>query len=212
MTISTLRAGVLISTVSTLVACATIVSGTSQTVTFYSSPEGATVLVGGKILGKTPLSMNLKKESGQSLVFEKEGYKPFSARLETSTNSWFWGNIVIGGFFGSSTDAISGAIYEYSPQQYMVTLEQARVGPLDGQATKPAAQKAKEFIVIGYNNILSDISAGEGPYLESLMSLLSVPEDQHSSAQEKIRALSEVYTEIPEFADRVVGLYLKEDN
>ncbi len=211
MSFSTMRAGLLVALVSTLAACATIVSGTSQEVSFYSSPEGATVSVGGRILGKTPLTMNMKKKSGQTLIFEKEGHKKFTTRLDTNMNSWFWGNIILGGVLGSSTDATTGAIYEYSPQQYMVTLERAGVGPLEGHATKPAAQKAREFLVVGYSNILSDLSKGEGPHISSLLNLLSVPENQYEEAKEKIRALSSVYTDIPEFADHVIELYLTED-
>jgi hypothetical protein len=96
-----------------LSSCASIVTGRDQNLTFNSEPDGATVTVSGKVVGKTPISVQIDKGKNQALVFEKEGYKTFTTQLSTRTNSWFWGNIVLGGFFGSSTDGISGAIYEF---------------------------------------------------------------------------------------------------
>jgi len=55
--------------------CATIVSGTTQEVSFQSNPEGAKVTVSGRVIGKTPVTLQLKREKGQSLAFEKEGYE-----------------------------------------------------------------------------------------------------------------------------------------
>ncbi|MBK8651897.1 MAG: PEGA domain-containing protein [Elusimicrobia bacterium] len=193
-----------------LTGCASIISGTSQEVSFHSTPEGATVSVSGKTLGKTPVTMAIKKKSGQSLSFEKDGYKTVSLRLETRMNSWFWGNIVLGGFLGSTTDGVSGAVNEYSPSQYMVTLEPAGTGNLDGKTTGSKSQKARGFIVTGYNNILAELVSGSGPYIASLLKLLDVPEGEMVSAIKKIRALSEVYKDIPEFADHVIDLYIKE--
>ena len=102
--------------------CAAIVTGVDQKMTFNSEPDGATVIVSGKAVGKTPLTVEVDKGKNQALVFEKDGYKPFTTQLSTTLNSWFWGNIVFGGFLGSTTDGVSGAIYEFSPDQYFVTL------------------------------------------------------------------------------------------
>src|SRR5882672_9180903 len=125
-----------------LTGCASIISGSNQEVTFHSTPEGATVSVNGKTFGKTPLTTALKKKAGQSLSFEKDGYKTVTLQLETRLDSWFWGNILLGGFFGSTTDELSGAAHEYSPNQYMVTLEPIGTGDLDGKTTGSKAQKA----------------------------------------------------------------------
>ncbi len=189
--------------------CASIMSGTSQQLSFQSNPDEATVTVNGRVIGKTPVSTSMKKASGQSLVFEKEGYKPLSMALETRLNSWFWGNIVLGGVVGSTTDGISGAVYEYSPSQYMVTLQPEGTSQMDSKTSLTDRQKAKEFIVVGYKNIVSDLNKGEGQYLSSLLRLLKVAPDQNDQAAKKILALSNVYTDIPEFADRVIELYMK---
>lgn len=98
-----------------LASCATIVSGKYQTVTFNSEPQGAKVIVNGRTLGTTPLTLPLEKASNQTLSFEKEGYNTVTLPLTTTLNGWFWGNIVLGGLLGSTTDGLTGAVHEYSP-------------------------------------------------------------------------------------------------
>ena len=66
-----------------LTGCATGASGTGQDVTFICNPENATVTVGGKVIGTTPLTIYLKKDAGQSVTFEREGYKPLTIPLDT---------------------------------------------------------------------------------------------------------------------------------
>lgn len=70
-------------------------------------------------------------------------------------------------------------------------------------------QKAKEFVVAGYKDIVKDLSKGNGQYLTSLLELLGVPPQQRKEATAKIHALSEAYTNIPDFADHVSDLYIK---
>jgi hypothetical protein len=75
---------------------------------------------------------------------------------------------------------------------------------------KSEAQKTKEFIVVGYSSLLNDLRAGKGPYLTSLLSMLQIRQENGDEATKKIRALSEVYTNIPEFADHVVNLFIRQ--
>lgn len=189
--------------------CASIVSGGSQAVTFNSSPDGATVTLNGLAIGKTPITTTIKKKSGQSMVFSKDGYKPITMQLETRMNGWFWGNIVFGGFIGSTTDGLSGAVNEYSPSQYMVSLQPDGSGSMETKTAIEPRQKAREFILIGYKDIVADLNKGEGQYLNSLLEILKVPEEGKEEAVKKLKALSQVYTNILEFADRVTEMYSK---
>lgn len=188
--------------------CASIMSGRHQEVTFQSNPDGATVTVAGRTIGKTPITTALEKKSGQPLIFSKDGYKPVSMTLETRMNSWFWGNIVVGGLIGSSTDGITGSVYEYSPSQYMVSLSPEGSSLLESKTSQSDRQKAKEYIVMGYKDIMADLHRGDGQYLTSLFGLLKIPSDRTEDAIKKLRALEEVYRVIPEFADHVLDLYL----
>ncbi len=113
--------GVLLTVLSS---CATIVDGKTQSVTFQSSPAGAEVLINGTIIGITPFTVTLDRADGTQLTVRKDGYETVSMELNTALNPTFWGNIIIGGVFGSTTDAASGASREYVPGIHMINLRE----------------------------------------------------------------------------------------
>jgi hypothetical protein len=189
--------------------CASIMHGTSQEMTFQSSPEEVTVTVSGRIIGKTPVTSRLDKKSGQSVAFTKDGYKPVTMELTTTLDPWFWGNIVLGGFIGSTTDGINGSVNQYSPSQYFVTLTPEGASRMENSTLNSPREKAREFIVGHYKNLMANVSQGGGEDFSALMGLLNIEKDQQADALRKIRALSEVYTDAPTFANQVTALYLK---
>ncbi len=80
------------------------------------------VIIDGREFGETPLSVNLKKNKYSNVTFKKDGYKSRSVVIEKRYDpvtllSWFWDL--------STTDLITGAIFEYRPNQYYVTLSKA---------------------------------------------------------------------------------------
>jgi len=101
--------------------CATIIDGSSQPVTFNSSPNGARIYVNGMELGTTPLTMAMKRSKTTMLLAKKNGYEDQQLVLQTKINSWFWGNILLG-VGSSTTDYASDAMIEYSPNMYYITL------------------------------------------------------------------------------------------
>ena len=187
--------------------CATIISGTTQEVSFNSEPQDVEVTVGGKVIGKTPLTIQLDKKSDQSVEFNLEGYKRQTRSLTTTMDGWFWGNILLGGLIGSTTDGISGSVNEYSPNQYYVTMVADSSNPVNSITSEKS--KVKEFIVISYTQIIRDLAKGEGEYLDSLVSMLKIEDSNRSESIKKIKSLSEVYTIIPDFAEQVTNYFLK---
>jgi hypothetical protein len=188
--------------------CASIVDGTTQQMSFQSNPDGVTVTVTGRVLGKTPITAQLDKKKDQSVVFTKEGYKPVTMELATTLDPWFWGNIVLGGFIGSTIDWLSGGVHQYSPSQYFVSLQPE--GPMTESSTlKSQREKAKEFIVSHFENLVADLSKGSGESFSSLMLLLNIGKDKEADALKKMRSLSELFKDAPTFADQVIALYLK---
>jgi len=187
--------------------CATIVSGTTDEMSFNSEPQGVEVTVGGKIIGKTPLTVQLDKKSEQIVEFNLEGYKRQTRSLTTTMDGWFWGNIVLGGPIGSTTDGISGSVNEYSPNQYYVTMVADSSNPVNSITSEKS--KVKEFIIISYTQIIRDLAIGEGEYLVSLVAILKIEDSNRSESIKKIKSLSEVYSVIPEFAEQVTNYFLK---
>ncbi len=188
--------------------CASIVSGTKQEMSFQSNPDDVTVTVTGRVLGKTPLTVTIDKKSDQSVIFTKEGYKPMTMQLTTTLDPWFWGNIVLGGFIGSTVDGLSGAVHQYSPSQYFVSLQPEGV-TIESPTLKSQREKAKDFIVGHYMPLIADLSKGGGESVSALMLLLDIAADKQADALGKIRALSELFKDPPVFADQVIVLYLK---
>ena len=104
-----------------LTGCATLISGTNQTLTFNSEPSGAEVYLDGALIGMTPVSLSVKKNKKDAFLIKKEGYKAVSRDITKSYDpvtvlSIFWDL--------STTDMISGAAFEYEPNSYFIQLQE----------------------------------------------------------------------------------------
>ena len=174
--------------------CATIASnGGNQAMTFDSTPSGAIVRVNGEILGETPLTMSIRGKEGQILSFEKSGYRTYQTRMDTSTNLWFWGNIICCGALGSTTDYFSGAMFEYKPNQYMISLT-----PEGGEALKSSNHKLQDYVVLNWDVLREQLSAGKGEQLDGLAALAG--KSSFSAAEVKqLLSMSKIYNAL-EFA------------
>ena len=186
--------------------CASIVKGRNQEVTFKSEPDGATVTTGaGRTLGKTPMTILLEKQNAaQSITFEKEGYKSQTIAMTTTMSGWFFGNIVLGGLIGSTTDGVTGAANEYSPNQFYVTL----VPLADNKVRDQQKSDTKTFIISSYKDIYAELNTKTGQYLSSLMTMLKVAEGRKDEVLNDIKSLADQYKDIPEFAEQVVKKYI----
>lgn len=98
---------------------ATIISDSKQKISFNSEPEGVSVKLDNKILCITPCVVVLDKHQGQVILFEKDGYKSREIIMSESINYL----TLLGGIFGSSTDASTGALWQYSPDNYYIELK-----------------------------------------------------------------------------------------
>jgi hypothetical protein len=156
-----------------------------------------------KVVGKTPLSVEIDKAQHQTLTFEKEGYKTYTTQLSRKLDNWFWGNILIGDLIGSTTDGVSGAMYEYSPDQYFVTLTP------DNNYGIPTSQsrKAKEFTMAYINEIRLELAAGGGEHTDTLLTMLGVEESQKATAIKALKKLSDENPDDLYFAISIVEFY-----
>ena len=102
--------------------CATIFTGSTQTVQIETIPSNAKIQIDGIDRGRTPSELVLKKDhQGPRIVLSKEGYQQRTFRPEVTFNSVSLLNTVFVLFYG--IDAISGALWKYSPRQYEIELE-----------------------------------------------------------------------------------------
>lgn len=107
--------------------CATIVRGTTENVTFASSPTGATARAStGMVCEVTPCTFELPRDSQFSVVFSKSGYQPQQVLVGTHVpvagGAALAGNILAGGIIGAAVDASNGAALEHTPNPVFATL------------------------------------------------------------------------------------------
>ena len=100
--------------------CATIISGTTTSVNLSpSDPEAENVKV--QVQSKysvqnitLPGSIMVKKGSGSlNVVVKDKCFREQATVVNSKVDYWFLGNIITGGVFGTTTDALSGALWTY---------------------------------------------------------------------------------------------------
>lgn len=129
-----------------LSACATIINGTSQSVTVSTTPPAATCTLdrmGVRIgaVAQTPGSVRLDKSKNDlSVTCSKPGYQTATVVREPSLSGWTAGNVVfglVGVGIGAVVDASSGANYEY-PADIRMDLAASTPAPLPPLALQAA--------------------------------------------------------------------------
>lgn len=102
--------------------CATIFTGSRQTVKVASFPPGADVYVEGEKMGQTPTEITLKKGfNPESVVVKKDGFENKNLPLNTTLNPVAILNLF--GILGWGIDAATGAMMKYDRKFYEVTLD-----------------------------------------------------------------------------------------
>lgn len=183
--------------------CATIASGTSQTLTINSDPPGASVVFDGVEIGLTPLAPSIKRGNNRVLLIKKEGFQEEEIRLSTQFNTIFFGNILFGGLFGSTTDVATDAVVEYSPTSYFVTLKPTQSSQIE-ETIFSKERKIRNFVLLTYHHLTSDIFRGEGEYLSGLYAAIDVEEGEKPEALGYLREMLVGHENVPAFGEGVV--------
>ena len=134
-------------------ACATIIHGSKQDVSFLSTPSNARVVVDGVARGNTPIVVSLSRKDAHVVHLELEGYQPYETTLTHKVSGWVWGNLVFGGLIGLVVDASSGGMYALTQEQVngqMAAATQAGAPAATPAAAKPprTASNASVFTVV----------------------------------------------------------------
>lgn len=187
-----------------LTGCATILGGKQQTITVNANVSGADVYLNQTLLGKTPLTAKVKRGQEGVLRVTAEGYQPYQAALNKKISSLFWVNILSGGAFGSTTDYTTGAMYEYEPDTYMVTLQAA-----DQSSEQQSEWRLKEglrsFVLLNNQAIVSDLAVGDGEYIDVLVDILGVKPRERAGAVDRWRKDYASSKTAIEFATKIVA-------
>ncbi len=199
--------------------CATLIDGSTQKVTFKSSPEKVSVMVNGQTLGETPIIVDLERQSENVVEFYKEGYAKQSLQMESRMNGLVWVNAIwcLSCLLSTTTDFASGAAYQYDPDKYFVIMVPEGVSETPSDTQK---RKVRAFIMGNYTKIISELSkipedlkledyflSGYGEYLDSLISLLESLEPDRKKAAFQIKTISKSTKDSLNFSDEVIKAF-----
>jgi len=134
----------------TMTGCASIISGSTQTLTFKSVPEDSNITITNKTgekvhTGVSPLTVTLKRGNGffksasYDVTFKKAGYQTKTVHVSGTVNGWYIGNILFGGLIGLLiVDPASGAMYTLNPDDVNAILD----------ADTPTASKTQQSLTV----------------------------------------------------------------
>ena len=107
--------------------CATLFSGSTDTITFTSEPDGAEVVVDGLSRGRTPVTIPVERPGfgDQMVTLRLEGYDPVTFQLADGFNTVSLLNIFVP--IGFIVDAATGSITKYTRSAYDVDMSRGSV-------------------------------------------------------------------------------------
>ncbi|HKK61986.1 MAG TPA: SHOCT domain-containing protein [Bacteroidales bacterium] len=115
--------------------CATILTGTTQRLTIDSTPQGAEIIIDGRIMGNTPSRVRLDRDlnafidDGKPIELHMDGFYHDGYILGTDIEPTCVLNVFMP--VGFALDAITGAIMKYDSDYYNF-----RLIPLDNMQPK----------------------------------------------------------------------------
>jgi hypothetical protein len=105
-----------------LQSCATLFTGTRDTIHFESQPSGAKVRIDGLDMGRTPLDLSVKRSLNEKVVnMSLDGYETRNFPLTSEFNAVSILNLF--GLIGWAVDAATGSLMKYNMKAYTIELE-----------------------------------------------------------------------------------------
>lgn len=157
--------------------CATLISGTSDEISFSTNVDPVKVYIDGLNVGDTPLTVSVEKKAGKGRLvrFEKDGYKvqEFNLKNKFDTVAILDVTSVL---TSGGIDVITGAIMEYSPKQYHIEMVKDNQAILKGH-TKQI--QFASFVLTNADSIKENLVAGSGEALDTLLSLASTGQSSY---------------------------------
>lgn len=110
----------LICTLIFITSCASLLKGTSQEVSFRSTPSSAEVYVNGQFMGYTPLKIHLDSDRSYQVEFRMGNMRKVVYISKRLNAAWVILDILIG-FVPVLIDLVTGAWYELDQTDVYVT-------------------------------------------------------------------------------------------
>jgi len=101
--------------------CATVTSGTTDTIRINSVPPDAAVTLAGQSY-RTPVTLTLSRTRSYDVTIQKDGLLEARRVISRVGNSISTGNLLVGGVIGIMADQSSGAAFRLYPTELNVDL------------------------------------------------------------------------------------------
>jgi hypothetical protein len=186
--------------------CATLINGSTQDITVNSNVEGAEVHLNDEMLGTTPLFVTIRRGEEGLLSVTAEGYQPYRIALNKKLNWAVFGNLLstYAGFFGSSTDYSTGAMYMYEPSTFFASLHPAGQQSTAQETKWQLRERLRAFVLINHQAIVSDLATGHGEHVDVLFKVCSIERERRADALERWRSSYLASRTVLEFAGMIL--------
>lgn len=136
-----------ISCLTALAACASIIEGSSQRIAIQTSPNmPASCHVqnerGSWGQPNTPSTVNVKRSKSDLLVACESPTHQGQFTKRSSLEPWTLGNILLGGIIGAGVDAGTGAMFTYDDQLTVPMTPKSGMGDMNGSSFAPMTDSA----------------------------------------------------------------------
>ncbi|MCD6163513.1 MAG: PEGA domain-containing protein [candidate division Zixibacteria bacterium] len=91
--------------------CGAIFLGSGQNISMNTDPEGATVIINGNNMGKTPIHLKLKTNDSYIVTFKKDGYEDKTYSIANRVSGGIIVLDVLCGLLPVIVDAATGSWY-----------------------------------------------------------------------------------------------------
>jgi hypothetical protein len=186
-----------------LTGCATIISGTSQKMTFDSSPPDAKIIVNGEIVGSTPATLDLRRDANTIISIQKAGYVPEIFPPANRLNPAFWFDIALLSPIGIVVDLGTGASLKYDPDNYQFTLHPLDKG-LSLMNAEDMRSEVSQFVANNYGAIGHELHKDKGEHLVALLGILRIKAADQPLALKVLLNVYEANHTLPKFTDALL--------
>jgi len=164
----------LVSALIQLNGCATIFTGTTDTLKFDANVPGVRLTIDGQYKGQLPQTLTMSRNFMNGLQFkakfEAAGYETQEFQLKREFNY-----VAILDVTSITTsggiDLLTGSLMKFSPNEYHVQM--LKKGASAGSTEFERSKRLYRYALMNYRNLQRDIIHGGGEYLVSFASALS---------------------------------------
>jgi hypothetical protein len=141
--------------------CATLFTGTSDTVLINSEPPGGKVMINGNFMGTAPVSLSLKRSRDYEIMIKKEGYETTSALLNRTFN--FVTVLNLGWICCWVLDFVTGAAWRFERDTVTVLLTK-ETGKTTGLPSPGRVLAGANLVVAPYNGKTAVLMSQSAPH------------------------------------------------